>query len=348
MKSLIGWASIKRHHGELWHVIDEAEWYCFQPEVVANERKDVAATERARTMSLCSSHSVSFAGAANTSTPCRAAEIAGVAGTSSTCWETDSQPYSLEGSSIQFDSDSDYSIHDVDRSRRSYTLPPCSQAPMENVIHFRSLSESHYQPSEELTEGSSSGPQKEIRIWSKLRSSLRLPKSKRFSGFTFPRRLSKSPIPVVEVNDSALEDKFKPPEPDDDPSSDEYQLNRLGSVSSPSVPHKKRSFSTSSNWTSCYIGLSLPQRLSQFQPVVEQYKPDFDDSTDSAFHTVSEEAQFEHVTAQCLLCCRHFGSTFQLRNAGNLTGNLISSSINKQRRDLFIEFLCQINPTSSD
>lgn len=23
-----GWASIKRHHGELWHVVDDSEWNC--------------------------------------------------------------------------------------------------------------------------------------------------------------------------------------------------------------------------------------------------------------------------------------------------------------------------------
>ena len=321
-KLLVGWPSIKRHHGELWHVIDETEWYCSHP-VETKESKDVTVAERARTMSLCSSHSVSFAGA--TSTPCRntdtaeATEATGATGTTPSFWETDSQPYSLEGSSIQFDSDSDHSFQDADRSRRSYTLPPCSQPPMESVIHFRSLSESHYQPSVELS-GGSSFPTKETRIWSRLRTSLRLPKSKRFNGFSLPRRKSKSTTPVVQVNDPALNETVMAVEFDDDPSSDEYQLNRLSSITNPLKPvaYRKRSLNPSSYWTSCYIGLSLPLRISQFHSTVEQFESHPNDSADSAFYAINEEAQFEHATAQCLLRYRHLDSTFKPPNTGNL------------------------------
>ena len=103
---------MRRHHGELWHVVDAAEWILF-PGGVKKAEEDDDLGERARTMSLCSSQSVSFAvqsaSASATRRPNSGIASGPASGPASGCWETDSQPYSLEGSSIQFDSDSDHS-----------------------------------------------------------------------------------------------------------------------------------------------------------------------------------------------------------------------------------------------
>ena len=256
----LGWASIKRHHGELWHVVDDSEWV-FRPlqtlqqpqesavhnssamdKSLLDPTTDCSKRDRRRTISQSSGHSVTFASdkedsdqACVTSTPRRLTAT-------TTCWETDSQPYSLEGSSIHFDSDSDQSsmpggAEETDRiCRRAYTLPPpSSQAPASGGVasgaggrnesshhHFRSFSDSHYpaddpvvidplgsgggllpQPSNSSSASSAGRQQRreggssKTRIWTKLRTSLRLRRSKRFSLPSRPTSSSVASSPAV-------------------------------------------------------------------------------------------------------------------------------------------------------
>lgn len=151
-----------------------------------------------------------------------------------TCWETDSQPYSLEGSSVHFDSDTEDDGSSIaiasaaemedagDREpgreqrvcRRAYTLPPSSTQPVSassqgrggssGMVHVRSFSDSHYPSAgDEVVDslgpvplsglfsggggggggGGSSGvdvsateKSSRMRIWTRLRTSLRLRK----------------------------------------------------------------------------------------------------------------------------------------------------------------------------
>ena len=235
----IGWASIKRHHGELWHVVDDSEWSCFSPQQLgvpvqdsSGNRLDVGDRDRRRTISQSSSYSVTFAGDdlgesdVLTSTPRRlTAGGGGGGGPGASHWETDSQPYSLEGSSIHFDSDSDHSAvlpsgsgSDAERTcRRAYTLPPSSHAPSgQEYVAQRSFSDSHYPPAEDLPSGlptsagaSSAGqPKREPRIWTKLRMSLRLRSSKRSflpnrSSTPPPSFAPTPPIQLIHIEPSA-------------------------------------------------------------------------------------------------------------------------------------------------
>ena len=203
--------------------------------------------ERIRSTSQSSSYSVTFArdfadSHSNkgllTSTPVRTGACSGAVASS---WETESQPYSLEGSSIHFDSDSEADVDNLndlirpaaadatqsaDRSRRAYTLPPSSHSGSDHVAHFRSFSDSHY-PAEEMESVMSNAqnprrPSVEARIWNKLRSSFRLRKSKRFSlpGRSSDRKESSppassttSPVQMVHFESSTTDaSSTNPPE----------------------------------------------------------------------------------------------------------------------------------------
>ena len=195
--------------------MDDSEWNCFylpdgsDPFVLKDRFRvsiSVNVRDRLRTVSQSSCHSVTFAADERedikssvsilTSTP---RQRTGSLGQPTGCWETDSQPYSLEGSSINFDSDSDHSSDvqsgeiAVRSCRRAYTLPLSTQTPgQEYVPHFRSFSDSHYPAVDDAScavpTSPSNRPKRESRIWSKLRTSLRLRRSKRFS---LPVRSSK-------------------------------------------------------------------------------------------------------------------------------------------------------------
>lgn len=360
----LGWSSIKRHHGELWHVVDDAEWTCLStrqpslsPKLPAHcNHLIVTERNRFRTVSQSSSHSVTFANdhreefadstPVNTSTPRRPISTSVQ---SSTCWETDSQPYSLEGSSIHLDSDSDHSTAfstDAERtSRRAYTMPPLTQASGQDFVgHMRSFSDSHYPPGDDsvLTGTASTGgqPKREMRFFAKLRTSLRLRKSKRFS---LPMRKSRentcpspptSPVHLFSTDpgdlltsspaistfpeevqsssaiectssdcddgDSLLEETQSPP-----PAHYSYQLNRIGSILSrlKSVPFKRRPVG---RW-GYFIGLCLPVQLSSLHPPKDwfQCSSELEESI-TAFSNLNvplgEESIFRHDMEHCVLC----------------------------------------------
>ena len=358
---LSGWASIKRHHGELWHIVDESEWHClhikpdseFKHVIKDNNKLDVR--NRMRTVSQSSCHSVTFAAderadvlSVVTSTPRQPTSVA----PGGCCWETDSQPYSLEGSSINFDSDSDQSTGlpagggSVDRNyRRAYTLPLSVQTPgQEYVPHFRSFSDSHYPAADdsaslEVTSSPTSRPKRESRIWNKLRTSLRLRKSKRFSLPTgspvsaHPLKSPDSVKPIVLVRSepmngsAAAEEALSSSTAEDEESSDdeygdvkeefdssslryEYQLNRIGSILSrlKSVPYKKRLVSSSAR-SSCFIGLCLPVQLSYIHPPSSWFEGHVDPYISTILHevttmTLNEELQVDHDVDQCIICSK--------------------------------------------
>lgn len=392
----LGWASIKRHHGELWHVVDDSEWISrplvhhhpvisfsntmekslLNPSAELNGERD-----RLRTISQSSGHSVTFASdkegegeeaagpvACMTSTPRRMTAT-------TTSWETDSQPYSLEGSSIHFDSDSDLSsmpggAEETDRiCRRAYTLPPPSSSSQaasggrnDSTHHFRSFSDSHYPADDDVIvdplgrgagalppasansstvssadrqrrEGNgSSGSSSRVRIWTKLRTSLRLRRSKRFS---LPSRpLSSSsvasvPHPSVTVKEAPLsqaesEDKAQCPsssaeetgddEAEDDGPEDEallpapppplpqgQQINRIGSILNrlKSVPYKKRRPLGGASATGRYIGLCLPIQLSYLHPPPDWFDRKLSDEEDADFEgelTFNEESTLRRMS----------------------------------------------------
>jgi hypothetical protein len=353
--SLSGWASIKRHHGELWHVLDDSEWnslyfqHVSDPFVLKDSIRLNVERERLRTVSQSSCHSVTFAADERedtktasivTSTP---RQRTGSLGQPTGCWETDSQPYSLEGSSINFDSDSDRSSDvasaegAIRSCRRAYTLPLSTQTPgQEYAPHFRSFSDSHYPMADDAScvvpTSPSSRPKRESRIWSKLRTSLRLRRSKRFSlpvrdVFYVPPDTPKViQLLRTELTDGALgsaEDTFSSSAAEDASSEDddkeeadatplhfEYQLNRIGSILSrlKSVPYKRRPriFSSSSNRSGCYIGLCLPIRLSYLHPPSDWFEqPDLMINTISLSNmTLNEEPQFVHESQHCIICSK--------------------------------------------
>ena len=339
--------------------MDDSEWNCFSAsenqlgapclqypvlqEGAASNRLDVGERDRRRTISQSSSYSVTFAGDdlgdsdVLTSTP-RRLTGGGGGGPGASHWETDSQPYSLEGSSVHFDSDSDHSAvlpsggsgSDGDRTcRRAYTLPPSSQTPGQDYVTQRSFSDSHYLPADELPSGlptSSSGqPKRETRIWTKLRMSLRLRTSKRSflpnrSSTPPPSFAPTPPIQLIHIEPPPLgtcsaDDTLSPVEDSESSEDDEgnhtppplhfdYQFNRIGSILNrlKSVQYKKR---RPLNPSGCYIGLSLPVQLSNFYPPPEWFEPQVDASvTTLTFLTIpaNEEMQYEHATEQCILC----------------------------------------------
>lgn len=343
-------------------MVDDSEWNCFYLQLVDdqhvvkdNNRLDVR-RDRLRTVSQSSCHSVTFAAdergdiiasSVVTSTPRR--DATGLAGQTTGCWETDSQPYSIEGSSINFDSDSDQSSESPanigpDRTcRRAYTLPLSVQTPgQEYVPHFRSFSDSHYPTTDEASNGvptsPTSRPKRESRIWNRLRTSLRLRKSKRFS---LPVGTSKespfkppeiAPIhllrsePMIDgasgsaeetLSSSAAEEASSDDEDhmkiDSTPLHFEFQLNRIGSILSrlKSVPYKTRPFSSSTSRSSgSFIGLCLPVQLSYLHPPSDWFEspPDLLSTTissDIANVTLNEEPQVEHDSEHCIICSRN-------------------------------------------
>ena len=349
----LGWASIKRHHGELWHVVEDSEWNCFylqqvddQHVVKENNRLDVR-RERLRTVSQSSYHSVTFADDEEvrvpsmvTSTPRQATALVGQ---STGCWETDSQPYSLEGSSINFDSDSDQSAEvpsndNGDRNcRRAYTLPISVQTPGQDYVpHFRSFSDSHYPAADDSSNGvpasPTNRPKRELRIWTKLRTSLRFRKSKRFS---LPVRPAKEtsfvpdemPIKYIHseptdgattsteetmsssaAEEASSEDADQEEEPHPAPLHFEYQLNRIGSILSrlkSAQQYKRRPMSSTSSRSGGYVGLCLPVQLSYLHPPQNWFEPQPDPFTNTinfAVMTLNEEPQFVHEKQLCILC----------------------------------------------
>lgn len=289
--------------------------------------------ERLRTTSQSSSLSVTFAAdfAANitekggvivASTPIRP-------GASTTSWDSDSQPYSLQGSSINFDSDSDLSVQDTDRNRRAYTLPPNIHSATDYVSHLRSFSDSHYPAATEETSTighNSRRPSMDTRIWNKLRSSFRLRKSKRFSLPARPwKRESAAPPaassvskPIEMVNlescnrtESAksVENQLSSNDDDDDDEDDdngdeeEEEPAALGSVLSRLkwAPSKKRPINCRSN-APVYIGLCLPVKLSSFYPKKELFDLLLDDSSAHSSTIVGDDVQFDHQVPYCVLC----------------------------------------------
>lgn len=359
----LGWASIKRHHGELWHIVDDAEWTCSSArqqindnnrQLAPNNHLNVAERNRYRTASQSSSHSVTFANENRedfnntsslvTSTP-RRPNFSSVQ--PSTCWETDSQSYSLEGSSVHLDSDSDHSTAlstDADRtSRRAYTLPPLTQAPGQDFVgHIRSFSDSQYPPGDDSalnrTASTSGQPTREMRFLARLRTSLRLRKSKRFSlslrknKEIFSSMPPSSPIQLVHTNQaepsatspalSATAEEFHFSSATEEASSDDedgaqeetqspppahysYQLNRIGSILSrlKSVPYKRRPVGRSGY----FIGLCLPVQLSNLHPPKAWFErsPDQEESTsavNSLTVPLNEETLFHHDIKHCVLC----------------------------------------------
>ncbi|KAI9556963.1 hypothetical protein GHT06_016757 [Daphnia sinensis] len=353
-----GWASIKRHHGELWHVLDDSEWnslyfqHVSDPLILKDNSHLGVVRDRPRTVSQSSCHSVTFAADERDDT--RAASIltstprqrSGSVEQPNGCWETDSQPYSLEGSSINFDSDSDHSSdvptpEDAIRScRRAYTLPLSVQTPgQEYVPHFRSFSDSHYTMADGVScavpTSPTTRPKRESRIWSKLRTSLRLRRSKRFS---LPVRSSSKqssfippetePIQLLrsEPTDGAMcstEETFSSSaaeeassEEDDREERDtaplhfEYQLNRIGSILSRlrSLSYKRRPrlLSSLSNRSGCYIGLCLPIQLSYLHPPADWFEQPVPPMPCTSFSnmTLNEEPHFVHQWQDCIVCSK--------------------------------------------
>lgn len=319
--------------------------------MVKDSNKLYIRRDRPRTVSQSSYHSVTFAAdergdiiasPMGTSTPRR--ERAGSLSQSTGGWETDSQLYSIEGSSINFDSDSDRSSElptssSPDRTcRRAYTLPLSVQNPgQEYVTHFRSFSDSHYPAADEASNGvptSPTGrPKRESRIWSKLRTSLRLRKSKRFSlPIGSPKENVSKPEEIVPIQlilseqtdgaifsaeetqsssaaEEASSEEDEKEESDTTPLHYEYQLNRIGSILSrlKSVPYKRRPLSSSSNRSGCFIGLCLPVQLSYLHPPSDWFEPQPDLFTTTISNnltnvTLNEEPQIDHDTEHCIIC----------------------------------------------
>ena len=174
---LTGWASIQRHHGDIWSIVDDSEWnYGNHGRVKETANKSTMTPtgareaiaigrERIRSTSQSSSYSVTFAGdlrgptkSMATSTPLQPTGSTATTAPGTGSWDTESQAISLEGSSIHFESDSDLELEvdqrlngaekdaaTTDRCRRAYTLPPnIHPSPDQHVTHFRSFSDSHY------------------------------------------------------------------------------------------------------------------------------------------------------------------------------------------------------------
>lgn len=352
----LGWASIKRHHGELWHVLDDSEWnstYLHRvsdPTMLKDNAQLGVGHDRLRTVSQSSCHSVTFATDEREDT--RAASIVtstprqrtGSVDQPNGGWETDSQPYSLEGSSINFDSDSDHSsdvptTDDAIRPcRRAYTLPLSVQTPgQEYVPHFRSFSDSHYTIADGVSNAvlsfPTARPKRESRIWSKLRTSLRLRRSKRFSlpvrssskrSFSIPPENEPIQLLRSELTDGAMcsaeetlsssaaeeasSEEDNKEERDSAPLHFEYQLNRIGSILSrlKSVSYKRRPrlLSSLSNRSGSYIGLCLPIQLSYLHPPADWFEQPVPSIPTASFAnmTLNEEPHFVHEWQDCIIC----------------------------------------------
>lgn len=189
-----------------------------------------------------------------------------------------------------------------------------------HIAHFRSFSDSHYQPSDETNKTLTAGlpddrvDKADTRIWTKLRTSFRMRKSSRF---TLPRRSSKKSAPIPSFDCKPSADVPDVTVVDDDVSSTEettpplfeYQLNRISSVMSQlkSVPFLDQLSSSSGLRMGCYIGLCLPVHISSFHPSADMFDGSLNQAQ-SASDVFSlpfcEDVQFMHVTAHCIVCCQ--------------------------------------------